>query len=108
MLSVISANTVTCWPGLFHSIWPGTGHQARSWTSQGAAPHTGASPTGVQVSDETLAAVPVTRHRFHGDWNCTLHPAQAGRTATVPGTARPRPSGGTQPRRHRTPRTIPD
>ena len=58
---------------------------------------TGASPTGVQVSDETPAAVPVTRHRFHGDWTCTLHPAQAGRTATVPGTPRPRPPGGTQP-----------
>ena len=58
---------------------------------------TDAYPTGVQVSDETLAAVPITRHRFHGDWNYTLHPAQAGRTATVPGTARPRPSGGTQP-----------
>ena len=36
---------------------------------------TDAYPTGVQVSDETLAAVPITRHRFHGDWNYTLHPA---------------------------------
>ena len=30
---------------------------------------TDAYPTGVHVSDETLAAVPITRHRFHGDWN---------------------------------------
>ena len=37
---------------------------------------TGQYPTGVQVSDEELAALPITRHRFHGDWNYTLHPAR--------------------------------
>ncbi|WP_442802760.1 ISAzo13-like element transposase-related protein [Streptomyces sp. CB01373] len=31
-------------------------------------------PTGIQVTDEELAALPITRHRFHGDWNYTLHP----------------------------------
>ncbi|MBB5123281.1 hypothetical protein FHS36_006763, partial [Streptomyces eurocidicus] len=31
-------------------------------------------PTGIQVSDEAIAALPITRHRFHGDWNYTLHP----------------------------------
>jgi hypothetical protein len=31
-------------------------------------------PTGVQVSDDEIAALPITRHRFHGDWNYTLHP----------------------------------
>jgi transposase len=30
-------------------------------------------PTGIQVSDEEIAALPITRHRFHGDWNYTLH-----------------------------------
>jgi transposase len=31
-------------------------------------------PTGIQVSDDQIAALPITRHRFHGDWNYTLHP----------------------------------
>jgi transposase len=37
---------------------------------------TGQYPTGIQVSDEEIAALPITRHRFHGDWNYTLHPQQ--------------------------------
>lgn len=35
---------------------------------------TGAYPTGVKVSDTQMAALPITRHGFHGDWNYTLHP----------------------------------
>jgi transposase len=31
--------------------------------------------TGAQVSDEDLAALSLTRHEFHGDWNYTLAPA---------------------------------
>jgi transposase len=31
-------------------------------------------PTGTQISDEQLEAVPIVRHRFHGDWNYTIHP----------------------------------
>lgn len=34
----------------------------------------GQYPTGIQISDEAIAALPITRHRFHGDWNYTLHP----------------------------------
>jgi Rhodopirellula transposase DDE domain/Helix-turn-helix of DDE superfamily endonuclease len=30
--------------------------------------------TGVQISDAQVAALPITRHRFHGDWNYTLGP----------------------------------
>jgi hypothetical protein len=30
--------------------------------------------TGVQISDAQIAALPITRHRFHGDWNYTLRP----------------------------------
>ncbi len=29
-------------------------------------------PTGVKVTDKQLAAVPMTHHKFHGDWNYTL------------------------------------
>ena len=40
-------------------------------------------PTGVKVSNAQMAALPVSRHPFHGDWNYTLHPA-AGHTAGPP------------------------
>ncbi len=38
---------------------------------------TGLYPTGVKVSDQQMAALPITRHHFHHDWNYTLHPHQA-------------------------------
>jgi hypothetical protein len=28
-------------------------------------------PTGIKISDAQLAALPITRHDFHGDWNYT-------------------------------------
>src|SRR5680860_1466657 len=31
-------------------------------------------PTHIKVNDEELAAVPLKRHRFHGDWNYTINP----------------------------------
>jgi Rhodopirellula transposase DDE domain/Helix-turn-helix of DDE superfamily endonuclease len=34
----------------------------------------GSYPTGVEISDAQLEAVPLTRHRFHGDWNYTIGP----------------------------------
>ncbi len=33
--------------------------------------------TGTKVSDAELAALPLTRHEFHGDWNYTLSPSVA-------------------------------
>jgi hypothetical protein len=35
---------------------------------------TGIYPTKIQVSDDQLAAVRLTRHGFHGDWNYTIAP----------------------------------
>ena len=35
----------------------------------------GTYPTGVKISNAQMAALPVSRHPFHGDWNYTLHPA---------------------------------
>ncbi|MCA1707853.1 MAG: ISAzo13 family transposase, partial [Actinobacteria bacterium] len=35
---------------------------------------TGYYPTGVKVTKTELAAVPLTKHDFHGDWNYTVHP----------------------------------
>ena len=33
---------------------------------------TGSYPTGVRVTSAQLAALPISRHTFHGDWNYTL------------------------------------
>jgi hypothetical protein len=38
----------------------------------------GSYPLGVKVSDEELAAVPLVRHDFHGEWNYTITPAACG------------------------------
>ena len=31
-------------------------------------------PTGLKVSDEELAALNISRHSFHGEWNYTIRP----------------------------------
>ncbi|WLQ39901.1 ISAzo13 family transposase [Streptomyces laculatispora] len=31
-------------------------------------------PTGVRIGDAEMAAMPLTRHAFHGEWNYALHP----------------------------------
>ena len=43
----------------------------------------GTYPLGVKVGDGELAAVPLARHGFHGEWNYSLHPA----ADTPPSTA---------------------
>ena len=35
---------------------------------------TGQYPTGTSYSDKDIAALPLLRHNFHGDWNYTLLP----------------------------------
>jgi transposase len=51
---------------------------AATTTSTGLTVHaeldTGTYPTGVTVSNAQMAALPITRHGWHGDWNYTLHP----------------------------------
>ena len=37
----------------------------------------GSYPTGTEISDAQIGAVPLARHRFHGDWNYTIHPRHA-------------------------------
>jgi transposase len=44
-------------------------------------------PTGIQVRDDELAALPMTRHRFHGDWNYTLHPQHPRDTTAINNTS---------------------
>ena len=36
---------------------------------------TGQYPTGISYSDKDIAALPLVRHDFHGDWNYTLLPS---------------------------------
>jgi hypothetical protein len=35
----------------------------------------GTYPLGVRVGDAELAALPLARHAFHGEWNYTIQPA---------------------------------
>ncbi len=46
----------------------------------------GEYPTGIRVSDDEIASLPITRHRFHGDWNYTLHPQRPMDDATTGST----------------------
>ncbi len=53
----------------------------------------GSYPTGTEISDAEMAEIPLARHRFHGDWNYTIHPRPAPQPAT--GAAEPgRLAGG--------------
>jgi hypothetical protein len=54
---------------------------------------TGTYPTGVPVSNEQMAALPLHRHEWHGDWNYTLHP----RPPAPPQPPAPRPGRGERP-----------
>jgi hypothetical protein len=48
-------------------------------------------PTGVQIGDAEMAALPLTRHTFHGDWNYALYPQPCPTipAARTPQTAEP-------------------
>ena len=46
----------------------------RTGLSVAAELDTDTYPTGVRVSDAQMAALPLTRHDWHGDWNYTLRP----------------------------------
>jgi hypothetical protein len=48
----------------------------------------GSYPTGAEISDAQIAAIPLTRHRFHGDWNYTIDPRPAP-SPPATGTAEP-------------------
>ncbi|MFE2738890.1 ISAzo13 family transposase [Streptomyces sp. NPDC059349] len=54
-------------------------------------------PTGIQVSDEEIAALPITRHRFHGDWNYTLHPQLPPGTTLINATTGQPPANNPHP-----------
>ena len=43
----------------------------------------GRYPTKVTVSDAEMAALALTRHPFHGNWNYTIHPATSPQVHTV-------------------------
>jgi hypothetical protein len=65
---------------------------AATTTATGLTVHaeldTGLYPTGVKISDAQLAALPLNRHAWHGDWNYTLSP-RTGAPAPPPVPARP-------------------
>ena len=41
--------------------------------------------TGVKVNGRQMGALPLARHDWHGDWNCTLRPEAHGQDAGAPG-----------------------
>ena len=57
----------------------------------------GTYPTGIKVSNAQMAALPVSRHPFHGDWNYTLHPAARHAAATADPAAAAEQPGHHQP-----------
>ncbi|WP_331756066.1 ISAzo13-like element transposase-related protein [Streptomyces sp. NBC_01643] len=54
----------------------------------------GTYDTGIKVTDSDIDALPMNRHRFHGDWNYTLHPRPRDTTSAA---KNPRPAGGPSP-----------
>ncbi|HUY45117.1 MAG TPA: ISAzo13 family transposase [Streptosporangiaceae bacterium] len=50
-------------------------------------------PARVKISDAQMAALPLHRHEWHGDWNYTLHP----RPPAPPQPPEPRPGRGERP-----------
>ena len=57
-------------------------------------------PTGEAVSDAQMAALAISRHPWHGEWNYTLRPAPpppAGRSARVPAARPARTAPGCKP-----------
>ncbi|MGW1808130.1 ISAzo13 family transposase [Streptomyces sp. NPDC002078] len=54
----------------------------------------GTYDTGIKVTDSDIDALPMHRHRFHGDWNYTLHPHPRGTASTA---QNPRSAGGPPP-----------
>ena len=50
-------------------------------------------PPGAKISSEQMAALPLHRHDWHGDWNYTLYPAPP---APAPASA-PQPGRGERP-----------
>jgi hypothetical protein len=45
---------------------------------------TSAYDTGIKISDRQMDALPLTRHDWHGDWNCTLRPEAYDQAAGAP------------------------
>ena len=54
---------------------------------------TGSYPPGATISDEQMAALPLRRHDWHGDWNYTLYP----RPPAAAPPPQPRPGRGERP-----------
>jgi transposase len=80
---------------------PLTSHQiavstiAATTTRTGLTVHaeldTGSYATGAKISDAQLAALPLTRHDWHPDWNYTLHPQAHHTRAAAPAPPAPAP-----------------
>jgi transposase len=57
----------------------------------------GTYDTGIKVTDSDIDALPIHRHRFHGDWNYTLHPQPRDTTNAAGEAKSPRSAGPSLP-----------
>ncbi len=53
--------------------------------------------TGVQISDQQMACLPLDRHDWHGDWNYTLRPEPPVPPPPPPSAGPSTPTGRTPP-----------
>ncbi|MET7695391.1 ISAzo13 family transposase [Streptomyces sp. NPDC005483] len=53
----------------------------------------GTYDTGIKVTDSDIDALPMDRHRFHGDWNYTLNPQPRDTTSAAGEAKSPRSAG---------------
>ena len=83
-------------------LYEGAGQGEAATTATGlsvrAEPGTGTYPPALKISDEQMAALPLRRHHWHGDWNYTLHPAPPAPLPAPP----PPPGRGERPEWGRT------
>ena len=68
---------------------------AATTTATGLRVHAELDPgtyaTGIKISDQQMAALPITAHGWHGDWNYTLSPATPASATAAPPAASPPP-----------------
>lgn len=57
----------------------------------------GTYDTGIKVTDSDIDALPMHRHRFHGDGNYTLHPQPRDTTSAAGEAKSPRSAGPSLP-----------
>lgn len=59
---------------IHHGIYDVGATTTRSGLAVDAGLDTNTYPTSIKVSDDDMAAIPLTKHDFHGEWNYSITP----------------------------------